>query len=721
MTANPSLKASPNVDDWIAIDAAGRVHVRSGKVDIGQRISTAVAIIAAEELEVAAADIIVEARQTGVTPDEGVTAGSNSILQSGHAIRRAAATARRHLLDQAARHFGTDVAALRIDDGLIRDPATNKTMSFKELAGGKSFGIPVDADVELKAPATYTQIGKPATPRDAVGQVTGRTVFLHDMVMDGMWHARVVRPPHSKARLSELDGTVHEKLAAQGLAIVRDGSFLAVAGADEFAVIKAAERLATTATWDGGPGLDETDIFTALTANDRLSFPVIAGTPEKSPVPDLPEPPADAANTLAARYERPYQMHGSIGPSAAMAVTENGKITIWTHSQGIYPLRDTIAEALGLNADDITIHHVLGSGCYGHNGADDAAFEAVLVARTFPGRPILLKWTREDEHAWEPYASAMAIELRASLNAAGQIIDWSGDAYSDTHMGRPRKGPDNAGPARLLASRFREQTIAPWLPSPNFGNHGGIHRNLDPYYTFTNRRLVKHLVRDLPHRTSSMRCLGAVANIFALESFMDELADAAGMDAVQFRLNHLDDERARAVLAAAAEGIGWRRTGLVDGHGQGIAFARYKNTQTYAAVAVDLHVDDEANVHLARVFIAADSGEVIDADGLKAQLEGGFMQAASWALYEQVIYDRDGITSRDWESYPILKFDNVPDIEVRLLDRPGDESLGAGEATSGPSVAAIANAIHDATTLRLRRMPFNPDTIRAAAMADDDG
>jgi CO/xanthine dehydrogenase Mo-binding subunit len=717
--ANPSLTASPNVDDWIAIDADGRVHVRSGKVDFGQRISTALAVIAAEELEVAAADIVVEARQTGVTPDEGVTAGSNSIEQSGHAIRRAAATARRHLLSEAARQFGAQAATLCMDDGLIREPATNRSVSLKDLAGGKSFGIPVDPDVELKAPETYTQIGKPAMPRDAVGQVTGRTVFIHDMVMDGTWHARVVRPPHVKARLSGLDEALQARLATQDLAIVRDGSFLAVAGADEFAVIKASERLAATAAWDNGSGLDETDIFTALTANDRLSFPVIDGTPEKSPVPDLPEPPADAAMTLSARFERPYQMHGSIGPSAAMAVMQDGAITVWTHSQGIYPLRDTLAEALDLSAGDITIHHALGSGCYGHNGADDAAFEAALVARAFPGRPILLKWTREDEHAWEPYAPAMAIDLRASLDAAGQIVHWSGDAYSDTHMGRPRSGPDNAGPARLLANRFRQEATAPWLPKPNFASHGGVHRNLDPYYAFKERRLVKHLVRDLPHRTSSMRCLGAVANVFALESFMDELAGAAGIDAVRFRLNHLNDERARAVLQAAAEGIGWRESGSEDGHGQGIAFARYKNVQTYAAIAVKLSVDDAANVHLERVFIAADSGEVIDPDGLKAQLEGGFMQAASWALYEQVTYDRDGIISRDWETYPILKFDNVPEIEVRLIDRPGEKSLGAGEAAPGPSVAAIANAIFDATTLRLRRMPFNPDAIRAAAMADD--
>jgi CO/xanthine dehydrogenase Mo-binding subunit len=717
--ANPSLRASPNVDDWIAIDTDGRVHVRSGKVDIGQRISTAVAVIAAEELEVDAADIVVEARQTGVTPDEGITSGSNSIEQTGHAVRRAAATARRHLLEQAARQLGAQAATLRMDDGLIRDPAGNRSISLKDLAGGKRFAIPVDEDVELKAPETYTRIGKPAAPRGARDQTTGRMVFVHDMVMDNLWHARVVRPPHVKARLSELNETVHEKIETQGMAIVRDGSFLAIAGADEFAVIKACERLAAAAVWDGGAGLDETDIFKALTENERLSFPVIDGTSEKSPVPDLPDPPADATITLSARFERPYQMHGSIGPSAAMALTQDGTITVWTHSQGIYPLRDTLAEALDVAAGDIIIHHALGSGCYGHNGADDAAFEAVLVALAFPGRPILLKWTREDEHAWEPYAPAMAIDLRASLDAAGQIIQWSGDAYSDTHLGRPRAGPDKAGPARLLTSRFREQAISPWLPKPIFNFHGGIHRNLDPYYTFSERRLVKHLVRNLPLRTSAMRCLGAAANIFALESFMDELAAAAGIDAVEFRLNHLDDERAEAVLKAAADGIGWRAAERADGHGQGIAFARYKNAQAYAAIAVELQVDDAANVHLKCVFIAADAGEVIDTDGLKAQLEGGFMQAASWALYERVSYDRDGITSRDWETYPILTFDNVPEIEVRLIDRPGVKSLGAGEAAGGPSVAAIANAIFDATTLRLRRMPFNPDAIRAAAMADD--
>lgn len=719
MSTNPSLTANPNVDAWIAIDASGRIHVRSGKVDIGQRISTAIAIIAAEELGLDPAEIIVEARQTGVTPDEGLTAGSNSIEQSGHAIRRAAASARRHLLDQAAQRMGTQASALRMDNGLIRNLETNQSVSLKDLAGGSRFGIPVDSDAALKAPDTYTRIGKPTRPSGASDQVTGRTIFVHDMVMDGMWHARVLRPPHSQARLGELDRTTCENITARGLAIVRDGSFLAIAGADEFAVIKASEQLATSAVWDNGDGLDETDIFTALTANERLSFPVIEGTPETSPVPDMPEPPAAAVVTLSTRFERPYQMHGAIGPSAAMALTQDGQVTLWTHSQGIYPLRDALASALGRSARDIIIHHALGSGCYGHNGADDVAFDAVLVAIALPGRPILLKWTREDEHVWEPYASAMAIELGASLDAGGQIIDWTGDSYSDTHIARPGAGADNSGPARLLASRFREEAIAPWLPQPSFVFHGGIHRNLDPYYTFPQRRVVKHLVRSLPLRTSATRGLGAVANVFAVECFMDELAAAARVDAVQFRLNHLDDMRAQAVLKAAAEGIDWRAIARADGYGQGIAFARYKNAQTYAAVAVELEVDDAATVHLKRAFIAADGGEVIDPDGFKAQLEGGFMQAASWALYEQVTYDRDGVTSRDWDSYPILRFDNVPDVEVRLLDRPGIKSLGAGEAACGPSVAAIANAIYDATTLRVRRMPFNAQTIQAAAMFDD--
>ena len=715
MNANPSLRKSPNLDDWIALEADGRIRVLSGKVDIGQRISTAVALIAAEELEVDPARIAMQPPDTDTAPDEGMTTGSNSIQQSGDAIRRAAATARRHLLGLAAARFGTDARTLEIVDGLVRDPATNRSATYVELTGGAPFAIPVDANATLKAPGDCRLIGGPAQPRGIADMVSGHAKYVQDLVLPGMRHARVVRPPHHLARLGGLDSETVARLEAAAIRIVRDGSFIAVAGDDEYAVVRAADRLARSATWKTGIEFEERDVFDQLVDNPRISLPVVDGMPLEAPVSRPPAPAEGAALSRRARYERPYQMHASIGPSAAMARDDDGHLMVWSHSQGIFPLRDSIAESLDLDPSRITVIHHPGPGCYGHNGADDAAYEAALVARALPGRPVLLKWTRDDEHAWEPYASAMAVDVAADLDASGRVIRWTAESHSDTHRGRPRPDAGGAGPARLLANRFRADAIPPLTPTPNMNHHGGLHRNLDPYYDFPAPHLVKHLVRGLPLRTSAMRCLGAVANMFALECFMAELAEAADIDRLEFRFNHLKDDRARAVLRAAADAIGWRRAGRPDDLGQGLAFARYKNDMTFAAVAVELRVDDQARVRLDRAAIAADSGQVIDRDGLRAQLEGGFLQAASWALYEQVRYDRDGVTSRDWETYPILGFDNVPEIDVIILDRPAAESLGAGEAAGGPTVAAIGNAIADATGLRLRRMPFDPDAIMAAA------
>jgi CO/xanthine dehydrogenase Mo-binding subunit len=716
MPASPSLKAHPLLDQWLAIGEDGRVIVRSGKVDIGQRISTALALIAAEELDVAYARVDVARAETGIAPDEGVTAGSNSMEESGNAVRAAAATARRHLLALAAEALEAEAGALTVEDGLIRAPGANRTVSYAELIGGRAFGIDVDPAAPVKPAAAHGQIGTRVAMRNIEPIVTGAAYFVHDMTLPGMLHARPVRPPHYTAKLAGLDEAVLARLAADGVRVVRDGSFLAVAHEDEYAAVKGAERLYNAARWDTGAGLAEGDIFEALTANERVSLPVRDGAPVKEPVPPLADPPAGAAVTLSARFERPYHMHGSIGPSAAMARMDgDGTMTVWSHSQGIYMQRASVAESLGLETEALRVIHTPGAGCYGHNGADDAALDAALVARAIPGRPVLLKWTREDEHAWEPYGSAMAMEMRASLDADGTVIDWSHESFSDTYGMRPRPGPNRIGPARMLAMRHVEDALEPPLAQPAMGKHAGIHRNLDPGYDFASRRLVKNLVRGLPLRTSTLRALGAYANVFAIESFMDELAEAGGIDPVEFRIRHLADPRARAVVRACAEAL--HRPGAVpDGRGRGIAYARYKNAKTYAAVGFEVSVGDAAEVVLHRAVAAADAGEVVDAEGLSAQLEGGIVQAASWTLHEQVTWDRDGITSRDWETYPILRFDNVPEIECVLIDRPGEPYLGAGEATAGPTAGAIANAVHAATGLRLRRLPFTPDAIRKAAL-----
>jgi CO/xanthine dehydrogenase Mo-binding subunit len=440
---------------------------------------------------------------------------------------------------------------------------------------------------------------------------------------------------------------------------------------------------------------------------------VVDGIPTNEPIPPI-HPPAEAVQTLQAGYYRPYHMHAALGPSAAMAQMEDGRLTVWTHSQGVYPLRAALALVLKLDEAAIRVIHVEGPGCYGHNGADDAALDAALLARALPGRPVMLKWMRADEHGWEPYGSAMAVQSQASLDAAGQIVDWNHDVWSYTHSGRPRK-MDNV--SNLLAAWYLAEPVPPPQARPGGGYHGGIHRNADPLYAFPRRRVVKHFVPGSPLRVSSMRGLGAYANVFAIESFMDELALAAGSAPVAFRRRHLADKRARAVIEAAVEKAGWQPGPWPNGsgRGRGLAFAQYKNQKCYAAVVVELKVDQTTGqIQLDRAVIAADAGLVVNPAGLANQLEGGLVQAASWTLKEAVGFDQNGITSLDWRSYPILTLPEAPRIETVLLNRSGRPPLGSGEATQGPTAAAIANAVFDAVGVRLRHIPFTPERVRAA-------
>jgi nicotinate dehydrogenase subunit B len=705
------------VSGWMEFTETGRVLVRTGKVDIGQRISTALALVAAEELDVDWRKIDVARADTSLAPDEGITSGSNSLEESGTAIRQVAATVRREALRLAADQLEVASDALEIADGTIRPRQSNRATTYWELFGSKPLAIAIDPNAPVKQAESYRQVGSGVTPRDLEAIVGGTATFLHDMIRPGMLHGRVVRPPRLNGRLAAVPDEVVGRIAAAGGEVVRTGGFLAVAHAEEYEAIEAAALLAREARWDPGPDLDTTPMDEQLLSHERVSLPVgDDGKPIKAPVPPLEAPPEDAATTLTARYFKPYILHGSIGPSAAMALLESGRLTVWSHSQGIFVLRDRLCELTGLAEEDIRVIHVPGAGCYGHNGADDVACDAVLAARAIPGRPLLMKWTRADEHGWEPTSSAMVMQLRASLDAAGNIVTWSHETYSDTHSRRPRPGPGRTGVARLIGAREAEPELGPPpLPQPNMSAHGGVHRNLAPIYDFPGKRLVKNLVRDLPLRTSSLRTLGGTGNTFAIESFMDELALAAGIDPVAFRLKYLADPRGRDVLQEAARMLNDRPN--PEGRGRGIAFGRYKNAKAYVAIGVELEVTDAVEIRLHRAVIAGDAGQVIDAGGLASQLEGGFLQAASWSLYEAVTFDIDGVTSRDWESYPILRFDNVPEIETRLIDRPGEAPLGAGEASSGPTPAAIANAVHDATGIRLYRMPFTPDAIRQAALA----
>ena len=479
----------------------------------------------------------------------------------------------------------------------------------------------------------------------------------------------------------------------------------------------AAERLRRDARFAGGAELPpQAELFSRMRAATAKSFPVVDGTAVEGPVPPIATPPG-VTRSLRASYTRPFQMHGSIGPSAAVAHEVDGALTIWTHSQGVSVLRAALAQALRVPSESLRLIHVEGPGCYGHNGADDVALDAALVARALPGRPVHVQWSREDENAWEPYGPAMIVDLEASLDASGRVVDWNHDVRSATHM--QRAIPFSERTSGLVAAWHRDPPMSRPTPRPALAPHAGIHRNADPLYTFPRRRIAKHFLEDSPFRTSSLRGLGAYANVFALESFMDELAHAAGIDPVEFRLRHLDDARARDVIRAAVDRLGWSHRAGAErtGRGRGVAFARYKNQKTWAAVAVELRVEDaSAEIRLERAVIAADAGQIVDPDGLANQLEGGFVQAASWTLREEVRFDRERVTSLDWETYPILRFDEIPEIDTVLLDRPGEPWLGAGEAAQGPTAAAIANAVFDATGLRLRELPLRPERVREAAL-----
>ncbi|MDU8911932.1 molybdopterin cofactor-binding domain-containing protein [Aestuariicoccus sp. MJ-SS9] len=699
-----SLDAHPLVRDWLRADGDGLV-LRTGKVDLGQRISTALMRIAAEETTLPFDRIDVAPVRTGDSPDEGITSGSNSILQSGRAQRLACATARGAALALVAERLGVAADTLDLADGQISHRATNRQFDLVETIAD----LPADLRVDPQAAPRVLDASLPdLEPRGLRQMVEGRFAYVHDLDRPGMLHARIVRPPMGGARLAAVDPEAEARWRDAGLTIVREDSFLAVAGPREWPVVRAAQSLATACQWDIGEGLETGDIFEIMQARDAQRFAVLDGTPSQdAPVPDpVPDPDFEA------RYERPYTMHGALAPSAALAEWTEGKLEILTHSQGIYFLRDSIADSLGLNPESVVLQHTPGSGCYGHNGADDAAFDAALVARAIPDTPILLKYMREDEHGLEPLGTAMTVSVAGDLDQSGDIAALWMEARGDTHRGRPRAGPNRAGAARLVANSLRDADVPRFVPEPNMGTHAGLHRNLDPIYRIPDKRMVKALVPDLPMRPSALRCLGAPTNVLAMECTMDDLARRAGCDPIDYRRRHLDDPRAIAVLDALAD----RLPKLAEGSGRGIAYAQYKNAMTRVGLAVDLTVDDLGAVRLQAVHLVADAGRVVDPDGLCAQLEGGVLQGASWALHERVVWGREGRESLDWDSYPVLRFDNVPPIDITLIGPSDAPSVGAGEASPGPTVAAIANGIFDATGLRLRRMPFDADTIMGAAL-----
>ncbi len=699
-----SLNTNRRLDAWLHIGADGRVTVCTGKVEIGQGAVTALMQIAAEELDILPGRITMVSGDTALTPDEGVTSGSQSMEMGGTALRFAAAEARAILLEKAAARLGAPAAHLRVQDGMVSAPNGNG-VSYWALAEAGLLRREATASVRPKPPAEHTIVGQPLPRLDIPAKVTGQAIYVQDMRLPGMLFGRVVRPPSYAAQLLGVDLDSVRKLPGV-VAVVRDGRFLGVVAQREEQAVKARLALAAAARWSLPSALPvQADLHAHLKTLKHDTTTSSEKQAEAAPV----------AQRLQASFTKHYLAHASIGPSCAVAqyAADSASLHVWSHTQGVFPLRGDMAKVLGLPLDKLRVTHVQGSGCYGHNGADDVALDAALLARAVPGKPVKLQWMRDDEFTWEPYNPAMVMEVSAGLSAEGRIVDWQYDVFSQGHNNRP------GNPARginLMPAWHLEQPHTPPYPRATPQPAGAGDRNAVPLYDFPNQKVLHHLIPEMVLRTSALRTLGAYGNVFAIESFMDELAEAAGQDPVAFRLEHLRDPRGRAVVEAAARLANWQPGTRGDGsHGRGFGFAKYKGLSCYVACVVDIEVDRATGgIRVARAFAAADAGQVINPDGLRNQIDGGIVQAISWTLKEAVRFTPERVTSQDWDSYPILTFPEVPQVQTVLLNQPDQPPLGSGEASQGPAGAAIANALKHATGLRLRALPYTPDRVKAA-------
>ncbi|MCW5703512.1 MAG: xanthine dehydrogenase family protein molybdopterin-binding subunit, partial [Bradyrhizobium sp.] len=688
-----SLVANPRLSSWLRFSPDGRVVVSPGKVEIGQGIVTALAQIAADELDVDISRVQMQPTSTATSPNEGVTSGSLSIQQSGRALRYICAEVRRIFLEKAADRLGRDVDTLGVEDGTIGGPG-NASTSYWELAGEISLEREASANATAKPIVRRRLAGSSVQRIDIPDKVFANARFLQDCAPADTLHGRVLRPAVSGAKLLNLkeDGA---RAVTGFVAIMRDGNFAGVVCEGEHAAEAALAALRKGATWSGGDMLPDQD--------DLASF--LKSQPVESSVIDKKEYPSSpvVVRTIRRRYLRPYMAHASIAPSCAMARWDGDRIHVWTHSQGVYLLRADLALVLRLPPENITVEHMEGAGCYGHNGADDVALDAVLLARAVAGRTVRLQWSRADEMTHAPFGAAMAIEIEADLDAQKEIVGWRHRIWSNGHAARPGR----AAQPGLLAGTEIENPFPRMISSnPPQANGGGGDRNSVPLYDFPSWLIESHRLKTMPVRTSALRTLGAQGNVFAIESLLDEIACERNEDPIAFRLRHLRDERAKDVIRAVARRTAWKPR-KQTGTGYGIGFARYKNTGAYCAVVAEIEGSNDIRVR--KLTLAVDVGEAINPDGVINQIEGGAIQATSWVLKEQVRFDRQRITSTSWSDYPVLCFSEVPDVEVELIQRSDVDPVGAGEAAHGPVTAAIANAVFDALGVRVRRLPITRD------------
>ncbi|GGL51855.1 xanthine dehydrogenase family protein molybdopterin-binding subunit [Halocalculus aciditolerans] len=689
------LQSNPQLDSWLSINADGTVTVFSGKVPLGQGNATAFSQIAAEELDVDFSRTDLVAGDTERTPNEGYTAGSSSLEAGGTALRYAAAQAQGVILELAATRLGANAGDLTVEDGTINAP-NGASITYWDLLGGRYLKRQAQPGVQPEPPNEYDTVGESVERIDIPDKVTGGKAYVQDMERPGMVHGRVVHPPSYGASLNSIDT---ESVASMPgvVEVVRDGRFLGVVAEKEHQAINAMEALDEAAEWSLPANFpDQDDLYDYLERGDADVSTVDKQGQGAAAI-------EGAAETYEATYKRPYTMHGSIGPSCAVAeIDGQGQLTVWTHSQGVFPLRESLSNLMNKPTEEIRCVHREGAGCYGHNGADDVAGEAALLSDAADGRPVRLQWMREDAHKWEPFGSAMLLKKRAGLDANGNIVGWSHDVHSYTHATRPPLEP-------LLPAWFLDSQNEEHSPTLNIGGY----RDAVSDYSFEHSEVTNHFLENSPLRVSALRSLGSFGNTFANESFMSQLAHEAGRDPVDFRLDYIEDARTAAVLQRAANMAGWGDDDLGENRGRGVAVNRYENAKAYTALVVDVTVADDGTVSVDRAYAADDSGQIVNPDGLKNQIQGGVVQATSWTLKEDVDFTNTEVDEQDWQSYPILTFTEMPEVDVELIDRPGKPYLGSGETSQGVTPAAIANAVYDATGIRFHELPLTPERVKA--------
>jgi CO/xanthine dehydrogenase Mo-binding subunit len=695
-----SLVDNPRLDRWIRFLPDRTVRVATGKVEIGQGVVTALRQIAADELDMPLERVVVLSGDTTDGPDEMYTTSSLSISMSGGSLRLVCAEVRAKAVERAALRLNCSPQDLSVDDGRFVQNGKPTEQDYWTVANEIDLTQKPTGSAAPKPASTYRFVGQSVPRIDLPKKLSGGG-FIHDVQPANLLHARMLRQPNPGATLASLDEAAIKRAAKGELQIVRDANFIAFVSPVESVVQAAAAAAPQHAKWN--------NVRRITPAQQEAAW--LNGQPAEDRRLGAPEPATPPKNVVHFTVSRPYIAHGSMAPSCALAEFKDGHLTVWSHGQGMHPLRKNLAPVLGLPVEAITCRHLHGAGCYGHNGADDCALDAALIAQRLPGKCIRLQWRREEEFGFEPVGPAMLVTLHVALDAKGRPADWTSEIWSPTHVQRP-----GMGSGYLLASEALANPPPDVVPTdPPEARGGGGTRNAVPLYDVPAHRILHHLVRRPPVRTSALRGLGALPNVYAIECLIDELAAKAGEDPVAYRLSILSEKRARRLIERLAERANWKARGKGgDGKGLGFAFARYKNTAAYAAVVAAVTVQEEVRVD--RIWALADAGLVVNPDGARNQLEGGIVQAISWTLKEQVKFDDHGIASVDWESYPILKFSELPEIEADLVEPDGNPSLGVGECTVGPTAAAIGNAVAHALGVRINDMPLSRDRIMSALL-----